>query len=193
MSPASIASNKTRPTTAKQSFTCNSISNLHILIHFDHLNHFENNASSLAFNHFEHHLHHNRTKQHKFSMSSSSSAFKKFTAAAKAHHQSVNAAYDTYYSGGVSPRMSSTSERPSAAASRQNSTSSVSSNLHKAWKKIKEHHDSMNDAYVAYYGGGRPRETWTSPRHSVEEAERAPLVEEKEGLGKKMKNMAHRR
>ncbi|KAF1978276.1 hypothetical protein BU23DRAFT_450403 [Bimuria novae-zelandiae CBS 107.79] len=103
-------------------------------------------------------------------------------AAAKAHHQSVNAAYETYYSAGVSPR-------PSASTSRQNSTSSTSSNLNKAWKKIKDHHDGMNDAFSTYYGGGRrSQESWASPRNSIDEAEREPLVEKKEGLRKKIVN-----
>jgi hypothetical protein len=121
-------------------------------------------------------------------MSTSSSPFKKFTAAVKAHHQSVNAAYATYYSGGTSPRSSS-SEPASASSSRQNSMSSTTSSLGKAWNKIKEHHEGMNGAFAAYYGGSRrPQEPWKSPRSSIDEVEQALPAEKKDGLGKKMKN-----
>ncbi|KAK7192444.1 hypothetical protein DPSP01_009731 [Paraphaeosphaeria sporulosa] len=87
--------------------------------------------------------------------------------------------------------MSTSFERPSAASSRQNSTSSNSSTLSKTWKKIKEHHDGMNDAFATYYGGGRrSQEAWNtaSPRGSVtyvEGTEHEPLVEKK-SLAKKM-------
>lgn len=85
--------------------------------------------------------------------------------------------------------MSASFERPSAASSCQNSTFSTSSTLNKTWKKIKEHHDGMNDAFTAYYGGGRrSTEAWnSSPRGSVtsDEVEHEPLVEKK-GLAKKM-------
>jgi hypothetical protein len=86
--------------------------------------------------------------------------------------------------------MSTQFERPSAASSRQNSTSSTSSTLSKTWKKIKDHHDGMNDAFATYYGGGRrSHEAWntTSPRGIItyETDEQKPLVEKK-GLGKKI-------
>lgn len=101
----------------------------------------------------------------------------------------MNAAYETYYSGGVSTRSFTTSERPSA--SRQNSASSSSSNLSRAWKKVKEHHDGMNNAFASAYGVGRrlSQEQLASQRNSVDEHEQAPLVEKKEGLGKKIKTL----
>ncbi|KAL5409918.1 hypothetical protein PMIN04_010847 [Paraphaeosphaeria minitans] len=86
--------------------------------------------------------------------------------------------------------MSTSFERPSVASSRQNSTSSNASTLSKTWMKVKEHHDSMNDAFATYYGGRRAQEPWnTSPRSSVtyaDELEHEPLVEKKKSLAKKM-------
>lgn len=47
----------------------------------------------------------------------------------------------------------------------------------------------MNDAFATYYGGGRrSQEPWTGPRQVVDEVERAPLVEKKDGLGRKIVN-----
>ncbi|KAF2190621.1 hypothetical protein K469DRAFT_721525 [Zopfia rhizophila CBS 207.26] len=86
-------------------------------------------------------------------------AWKSLAKHAKAHHESVNAAYSVYYGGGVS---ASSSTRPSFESAR--STSSVDSakpesNMNKAWKAVKkhakEHHESVNAAYGAYYGAGR--------------------------------------
>ncbi|KAJ4356314.1 uncharacterized protein N0V89_004346 [Didymosphaeria variabile] len=90
--------------------------------------------------------------------------------------------------------MSTSFERPSAASSRQNSIISTSSILGKTWKKVKQHHEGMNDAFATYYGGGRrSHEAWNTPRGSVctrdsdssDEVEYKPLVE-KTGFGKKM-------
>lgn len=94
--------------------------------------------------------------------------------------------------------MTTSSERPSASSSRQNSTSSTDSTLNKTWRKIKEHHEGLNDAFATYYGGGRrSQEAWTTPKYtssrrtsiSSQELEHKPLVGKKEGLGSKLKHM----
>ncbi|KAH7122320.1 hypothetical protein B0J11DRAFT_335676 [Dendryphion nanum] len=109
---------------------------------------------------------------------SSPSIFSTLAAKAKAHHESVNAAYTTYYGAGSYPAPSQpTSRRPSAEMTLTDSKSPSAAS--KAWKSLKkhakEHHESMNAAYGAYYGSGAPslaasRNTSaaTSPRHSGE-------------------------
>ncbi|KAJ4297692.1 hypothetical protein N0V90_005587 [Kalmusia sp. IMI 367209] len=135
------------------------------------------------------HIKSSKTTPHNNKMSTSTSTFKKLAARAKAHHHSLNEAYDIYYSAGRS--TSSPGPRPSVSTTgRSDSTSSTSSNLSKTWKSIKkaakEHHEGMNDAFATYYGGGRRSMNAPSPRGSVSEEEEAHvgLVEgEKEGLG----------
>ncbi|KAJ4369162.1 hypothetical protein N0V83_006246 [Neocucurbitaria cava] len=75
---------------------------------------------------------------------------------AKAHHESLNAAYSTYYS----PR-SSTSMPPSTETSRANSVTVMPAeqkrnptNAAKAWNAIKKHHQEMNEAYQVFYSPG---------------------------------------
>lgn len=85
--------------------------------------------------------------------------------------------------------MSTSFERPAAASSRQNSTSSTSSTLSKTWQKIKDHHDGMNDAFATYYGIGRhSHEAWNaSPRGIVKyKGANDESQIEKKGLGKKI-------
>lgn len=102
---------------------------------------------------------------------SSTSAMTKQTALhslvahAKEHHASVNAAYSTYYSPGVStrPSLDSKTSNTSCLSSQTDSLKSMdsaksTSSLSKAWKAVKkhakEHHESVNGAYASYYGAG---------------------------------------
>jgi hypothetical protein len=79
-------------------------------------------------------------------------------ARAKDHHESVNAAYASYYTGGrssyISPRPSLDSQNSQKSSSSQTSTSGMS----KAWQSVKkaakEHHQSVNATYETYYCGG---------------------------------------
>ncbi|KAL5114085.1 hypothetical protein ACEQ8H_008017 [Pleosporales sp. CAS-2024a] len=108
-----------------------------------------------------------------------SNVFSTMAARAKAHHDSVNAAYQATYSLGT--------PGPSApAASRKSSTSSVhgsapaaqqsNSNMAKAWKAIKRHHAQVNEAYAAFYfpgGSAFPSRTTSAaatPKTSCEES-----------------------
>jgi hypothetical protein len=97
------------------------------------------------------------------STSSTSKAWKSVKKAAKEHHQSINAAVETYY--GVAPRPS---QQASAVSSQRSSMESVRgeeevqkfvvSEKTSTWSKVKkaakEHHRGMNAAYQAYYGIG---------------------------------------
>lgn len=98
-----------------------------------------------------------------------SNAFARFAQKVKEHHDSVNAAYTTYYGVGepATPFTSgtpSTSARPSARPSMesQRSTSSTEarrpSSANKAWQKVKkaakDHHQSVNEAYATLYAPG---------------------------------------
>ncbi|KAH8893949.1 hypothetical protein GQ53DRAFT_101456 [Thozetella sp. PMI_491] len=79
---------------------------------------------------------------------------------AKEHHESVNAAYTTYY--GIPKPAASASDRPKSPASSASSGSSAKerSSLDKVWGRVKnhakEHHASVNAAYSAYYGTLNP-------------------------------------
>lgn len=96
-------------------------------------------------------------------------------ARAKAHHDSLNAAYVATYSPGSSPR-SSVSNTPEA--SRQASTASEygERNITKAWKALKKHHQEMNEAYSVFYAPGSSTASSRAPsaapsrRASFEEA-----------------------
>jgi hypothetical protein len=128
----------------------------------------------------------------------SSTVFQNLAARAKAHHESINAAYEVYYSGGVSP---SATPRPSMDSSaRQQSTSSTpsserSSSVSKAWQSVKkaakEHHESVNAAYATYYSGGvspspsKNNSAVATPRASVESVRNEQEVQKEEsGMGK---------
>jgi hypothetical protein len=93
---------------------------------------------------------------------------------AKEHHESVNAAYATYYSSGSSSNGMTSSQptpaatpRPSLDTPHTSNTSTPSSRspspsspplVAKAWKSLKkaakDHHDSVNAAYSTYYAPG---------------------------------------
>ncbi|KAK9771622.1 hypothetical protein SCAR479_11693 [Seiridium cardinale] len=97
-----------------------------------------------------------------------SSAWAAIKRHAKEHHDSVNAAYTTYYGINTAPQepVPTSSSSPSPAPVETAHRSSVD----KAWSKVKkhakEHHDSVNAAYTTYYGIATPRVH--SPASSVE-------------------------
>jgi hypothetical protein len=104
-----------------------------------------------------------------------------FASHAKAHHQSVNSAYSSYY-GGSSTSTPTVSTPVSLETSRNNSVVAgmvdapkAKTNASKLWTAIKNHHDEMNAAYAAYYSPGASRansthgSTASTPRHSIEE------------------------
>lgn len=108
------------------------------------------------------------------STATKSSLLNNLATKAKAHHNSLNAAYEVYYSGGVSPRPSLRAQHNSTSAA---SSSSESSNMSKAWtsfkKAAKEHHEGLNAAYATYYGGGAMpvSSEMVTPRTSSESTE----------------------
>lgn len=103
----------------------------------------------------------------------------------KAHHQSVNAAYATYYGAGTTLTSTATtpspSQQPSARPSMDStrtrsttSTSSTTSTVNKAWSTIKkaarEHHESVNAAYEVYYGQTIRTSSSAAPARSLSTA-----------------------
>jgi hypothetical protein len=99
-------------------------------------------------------------------------------ARAKAHHDSLNAAYSATYS----PRVSTSTPISTPPNSRKSSTTSQSSessqsdrNIRKLWKAIKKEHRDMNAACSAFYYPGystqssRASSVAASPKMSVEQ------------------------
>lgn len=109
------------------------------------------------------------------------SSFSRLAAKAKAHHESLNSAYATYY-GAHTP---STSAANSATASPRQSMESITSDntkversgsMSKAWKSVKkaakDHHEGVNAAYATYYGqGASPAPTRANSATSAESVE----------------------
>ncbi|KAF2850931.1 hypothetical protein T440DRAFT_489374 [Plenodomus tracheiphilus IPT5] len=108
-------------------------------------------------------------------------------ARAKAHHDSLNSAYATYYAPGVSttttPTTSTETSRSSSIAmpTSTSSTKKAPTNASKAWSAIKKHHREMNEAYTVFYSPGvsasssrtnsassSPRQSAEAPRHEVQ-------------------------
>ena len=102
------------------------------------------------------------TSELEMSPSTSPSLFKSLAHAAKAHHESVNAAFTTFYGQGMNNTPTTTpaptpADTPRASIDSERSVKSESG-LRKSWEKVrkaaKEHHESVNGAYEAYYGAG---------------------------------------
>lgn len=98
---------------------------------------------------------------------------------AKAHHESLNAAFSTYYAPGsnhATPSPSTDISRSSSIAKPSSTTSSkkAPTNASKAWAAIKKHHREMNEAYQIFYSPGvsaassRNTSAASSPRHSAD-------------------------
>jgi|TARA_R110002003_G_scaffold41_5_gene2860 hypothetical protein len=84
-----------------------------------------------------------------------SNVFSTIASRAKAHHESLNAAYQATYSPGMSPRTSTTTPPTSRKASTTSESSQQSErNITKAWNAIKKHHQEMNEAYSVFYAPG---------------------------------------
>jgi hypothetical protein len=88
-------------------------------------------------------------------------AWKSLKKAAKDHHDSVNAAYSTYYAPGISSPSSQASSRlatprESLDGVREGGVVVEGVKKESAWTKAKraakEHHREMNKAYATYYG-----------------------------------------
>jgi hypothetical protein len=90
------------------------------------------------------------------------SALKAASRRLQEHHESVNAAFGAYYHYPPVPSASAT-RRPSAESTSSIDNSRVASPavgatekspsaMSKALKKLKEHNQSVNSAYAAYYG-----------------------------------------
>jgi len=78
-------------------------------------------------------------------------------ARAKAHHESLNAAYQATYAPSLGRPSLSTSATPESSRNASEvSTSSQQSdrNITKAWKALKKHHREMNEAYTVFYSPG---------------------------------------
>jgi hypothetical protein len=73
-------------------------------------------------------------------------------ARAKAHHESLNAAYQATYSPGLSAASTPATSRKSSTTSQD--TEHADRNITKAWKAIKKHHQEMNEAYTVFYSQG---------------------------------------
>jgi plasmid stability protein len=96
-----------------------------------------------------------------------SNVFSTMAARAKAHHESMNAAFEATYS----PRVSTSSNTPpnSRKASVSSEAPQSDRNITKAWKAIKKNHADMNEAYETFYSQARYT-PGTSRSGSFEEA-----------------------
>ncbi|KAH7398842.1 hypothetical protein DE146DRAFT_655689 [Phaeosphaeria sp. MPI-PUGE-AT-0046c] len=82
-----------------------------------------------------------------------SNVFSNIAAHAKAHHDSLNAAYQATYSPGMSRTGTPVSSRKSSTTSQDVEHSDR--NITKAWKALKKHHQEMNEAYSVFYSQGQ--------------------------------------
>ncbi|KAG9185473.1 hypothetical protein G6011_08017 [Alternaria panax] len=118
---------------------------------------------------------------------------------AKAHHESLNAAYNTYYGGSSCASTPSstpqTSRNPSTTSSQQRNPTNAS----KAWKALKKHHQEMNSAFAVYYSpsfspsASRSSSAASSPRQSGEASRKGSVAapatfEEKEAAQQGQRN-----
>ncbi|KAH7359872.1 hypothetical protein BKA66DRAFT_537211 [Pyrenochaeta sp. MPI-SDFR-AT-0127] len=93
---------------------------------------------------------------------------------AKAHHESLNAAYSTYYSPNSSAAPSAQPSRNNSITMPQEEQKKGPTNASKAWNAIKKHHQEMNEAYSVYYSPGvsttssRASSAASTPRASIE-------------------------
>ncbi|KAF1917064.1 hypothetical protein BDU57DRAFT_529991 [Ampelomyces quisqualis] len=71
---------------------------------------------------------------------------------AKAHHDSLNAAYQATYSPGLSAASTPSGSRKSSTTSQDSEHSDR--HIAKAWKALKKHHREMNEAYSVFYSQG---------------------------------------
>jgi plasmid stability protein len=101
-----------------------------------------------------------------------SNVFSTMAARAKAHHDSLNAAYRATYSPGSSTSTPNTSRTSSTASAMPAQPSDR--NITKAWKAIKKHHKEMNEAYAVFYAPGSVSSTPASSR--VNSAAPSPKV-----------------
>ncbi|KAF2024366.1 hypothetical protein EK21DRAFT_104729 [Setomelanomma holmii] len=84
-----------------------------------------------------------------------SNVFSTIASRAKAHHESLNAAYQATYAPGSTPRTSISTPPTSRKASTTSTSSQQSErNITKAWNAIKKHHQKMNEAYSVFYAPG---------------------------------------
>ncbi|KAF2829859.1 hypothetical protein CC86DRAFT_379368 [Ophiobolus disseminans] len=100
-------------------------------------------------------------------------------ARAKAHHESLNAAYQATYA----PRTTSSASTPTP--SRNASTSSSASqdrNITKAWKALKQHHSDMNAAYSVFYAPGASTPASSSRASSAAPTPKVSFEAEREAL-----------
>jgi hypothetical protein len=105
-----------------------------------------------------------------------SNVFTTVAARAKAHHESLNAAYQATYAPGLSAASTPATSRKSSTVSND---SQSDRNITKAWKALKKHHQEMNQAYSVFYGSpassrnnSATNSAATSPKASFE-AQRA--------------------
>lgn len=119
-------------------------------------------------------------------------------ARAKAHHESLNAAYQATYSPGLSAASTPATSRKSSTTSQD--TENADRNITKAWKAIKKHHQEMNEAYTVFYsqgmstpGSSRSSSVTPTPKASFEaerEHSQAQAPRNYEKVWKAIKNKA---